>query len=69
MARNQASANGRGDDGYFCGLIPGPRAMESDWDVGDLEAVKRMDPRSLVAWMADPARPQPLMSDGIDDDL
>jgi hypothetical protein len=66
-------APSQGDSGhsYLLGLIPGPQTMDSNWDVDGPSAIRRMEPRSLLAWMADAHRPQPIMVDtveSVDDD-
>ena len=46
--------------------------MDSDWDVDGPNVIKKMEPRSLLAWMADAHRPQPIMVDtaeSVDDDM
>jgi len=45
--------------------------MDGDWDVDGPNVVRKMEPRSLLAWMADAHRPQPIMADvaeSVDDD-
>jgi hypothetical protein len=62
----------RGDaNSYFLGLVPGPGTIESDWNVDGPNVIKRKDPMSLLSWMADAQRPQPIMAayvDHADDD-
>ena len=67
-------AHGYNAHGYFLGLIPGPQTMDGDgdWDVDGPNVIKKAEPRSLLAWMADVHRPQPIMADmaeNADDDL
>lgn len=67
----EAPAHGDGAHGYFLGLIPGPQIMDGDWDVDGPNVVRKMEPQSLLAWMADAHRPQPIMADvaeSVDDD-
>jgi hypothetical protein len=52
-----------GAHSYFGGLIAGPQIMDGDWDVDGPNVIKRAGPRSLLAWMADAHRPQPIMAD------
>jgi hypothetical protein len=71
MSKEQPSHGGSAHS-YFLGLIPGPQTMDGDWDVDGPNVVKRMEPRSLLAWMADAHRPQPIMADmaeSVDDDV
>jgi hypothetical protein len=59
---------GVGANSYFLGLIPGPETMDGDWDVDGPNVIRRMEPRTMLEWMADAQRPQPVMADGLDDD-
>lgn len=56
---------------HFLSLIPGPHSIDGDWNVDGPSVVRSADPQSLLAWMADARRPQPIMTaytESVDDD-
>jgi hypothetical protein len=60
---NEQPSHGDSGHSYFLGLSPGPQTFDDDWNVDGPSVVRRMDPQSLLAWMADAKRPQPIMAD------
>lgn len=42
--------------------------MDGDWDVDGPSVIKGMEPQSILTWMADPHRQQPIMADDLDED-